>query len=251
MREVRDRHIRPLADAEQGPLRATPRPDGQRGEPLGGLRERSPLPRRRGAHDQDRGRGHERERSRRRSSSVPAAGWGEAMSRDMAGRSCRMKQRNEEPMWSVRERLSARAGRTHFMRSVRKAASSAGAPDLGLPDSDDEAILPRVHRERKSRRKDRSRRKRGRDSRSRSRSRRSSSSDSLQPFRGPPSSTTTAGRSQCQAGEEPHVVLIDTMSSMSRALPRSAEGRHWIEVTSSSVFLPSSWLGFGWYWSCT
>ena len=38
------------------------------------------------------------------------------------------KRKNEDPKWTVRERLAARLGRLHTMRATWRAAEAAGAP---------------------------------------------------------------------------------------------------------------------------
>ena len=69
------------------------------------------------------------------------------------------KARDEDPAWSVRERLGARAGRLHVMRSVKRTAKQLKVEDvLGLPSSGQDFVLPKSNRKRKrpSRRGDRS-----------------------------------------------------------------------------------------------
>jgi hypothetical protein len=148
------------------------------------------------------------------------------------------KRKEEDPMWTVRERIAARAGRLHMMRAVRRAAVAARAPKaIKLPSSDEDAMLPKKKRRERDRRRDddeedgRSKRGRDRDRDRRDRRRRrrsdstsrSSSTSSARDFRGAPSHAA-GSLAQRDAQEKPHVVLVETLEEITRSLPRSCEG---------------------------
>ena len=68
---------------------------------------------------------------------VPSVEWEKAFVTKVLELVRRAKRREEDPSWSVRERLSARAGRMHLMRLVRKAAKQSAVsaqrrPRIGL-----------------------------------------------------------------------------------------------------------------------
>ena len=151
----------------------------------------------------------------------------------------RAKDREEDPMWSVRERLSARAGRLHVMRMVKRIAKDLKVEDqLDLPESDDEVVIPKKSkRKRKRGRHDDSSRsgdtkasKRKKKKRSRSSS---SSSDSLQLFRGAPSLGAATNRAQRDAQERPHQVLVESLGTVVGGLPRAGGGA---DMTRGEIF---------------
>ena len=165
----------------------------------------------------------------------PTPSWKLAFADEMLAQGLAAKRRDEEPFWSVRERLAARLGRLHTMRAVRRAAQKAKCPkEVELPSSDEEVVLPkkRGSHERGRRRqsedaddRDRDRdRERDRDrKRKRRRSSSSSSSSSARPFRGAPS-RAAGSRAQRDAQDQPHMVLVETLEEVTRSLPRTCEG---------------------------
>ncbi len=169
----------------------------------------------------------------------PNAGWEKNFVRELIALVNKAKRREEDPTWSVRERLSARAGRLHVMRLAKRLARKLEVEgELDLPSSDEELVLPKSKKRKKRRTRKDSSSDRDRDRRaakkrksrnvgSSSRSR-SSSTDSLQPFHGAPSLGAASNRAQRDAQVRPHQVLVIVST-----LPRSGEGA---EVTRGDVF---------------
>ena len=174
----------------------------------------------------------------------PGTGWEKNFVRELIALVNKAKRREEDPTWSVRERLSARAGRLHAMRLAKRLARKLEVEgELDLPSSDEELVLPKSRKRKKKRtRKDsssdrdrdrgRSKKKKARKAGSSSRSR-SSSTDSLQPFRGAPSLGAASNRAQRDAQVRPHQVLVESLTQIVSSLPRSGEGA---EVTRGDVF---------------
>ncbi len=174
----------------------------------------------------------------------PSTGWEKHFVRELIALVNKAKRREEDPTWSVRERLSARAGRLHVMRLAKRLARKLEVDgELDLPSSDEDLVLPKSKKRRKRRtRKDSSsdrdrdrraaKKRKSRKAGSSSRSR-SSSTDSLQPFRGAPSLGAASNRAQRDAQVRPHQVLVESLTQIVSSLPRSGEGA---EVTRGDVF---------------
>ncbi len=164
-------------------------------------------------------------------------------------RACRAKPEAEDGMWSVRERLSARAGRLHQRHEARRVGKEMEAPASSMPEeSEAEYVLrKRKHRKRRRRSRDRGRRRRrrsgsrGRSSLTRSRSSRGSSSRSA--FRGASNVAATSSRAARDSVHKPHLVLVDTLTQMCQALPKSTEEA---ASTRATVYrkLPSVFLAW-------
>ncbi len=137
------------------------------------------------------------------------------------------KQKVERDDWTVADRLSSRHGRKHQIRTARKLSRQVQLPGhIRVPESDEEAILPKVKKKKKKDRKRRKRRRRS-GSRSRSSSKRSSSTassgeSSNAVFRGASAVDVSRSRASRESAKRPHLVLVDTLYQMSRTLPRSS-----------------------------
>ena len=135
-------------------------------------------------------------------------------------------------MWSVRERLSARAGRLHQRREARRVGKEMEAPASSMPEeSEAEYVLPKhKHKKRRRRSRDRDRRRRrrsgsrGRSSLTRSRSSRGSSSRSA--FRGASNVAATSSRAARDSVHKPHLVLVDTLTQMCHAQVHGGGGNY-------------------------
>jgi hypothetical protein len=184
--------------------------------------------------------GHRRSRTPAPDSPRAEVGWEQRLVKLLLARADKTKKLEEDPLWTVRERLAARAGRVHALREARRLLKEADAPSsVRAPSSDVEAVLPKKKKRRKHRRR-RSRRhgERGDDGasrgrrRKRSRSRSPSSStssssstvSSARPFRGAPSEARTGTQTQRDSKLRGHVVLIETLTEIAGVLPRASEG---------------------------
>jgi len=159
------------------------------------------------------------------------------------------KRREETATMSVRERLAARSGRIHTMRTARRIGTLHQA-NVTLPESDEEIVLPRRRKRtsHRSRSKSGGRRRRGhsrgasaRGRRQRSESSRSSDSSSNQLFRGGPGDVAGMTRAARQSAEKPALVLVETLVEISRVLPRTSPGAT-VSVAEMFKTLPSIFL---------
>ncbi len=128
-------------------------------------------------------------------------------------------------LW-VREKLSARAGTLHAVRSAKRLVETHKAEkDINVPEVDAEELvqeLNRKHKKRRKRRKSRDRDRRRRKSSSSSDDSATESSGSDVPFRGASSAGSASTRAGRDAIENPHHVLIDTLYEIATVLPRAA-----------------------------
>ncbi len=138
-----------------------------------------------------------------------------------------VKLKVERDDWTVADRLSSRHGRKHQIRTARKLSRQVQLPGhIQVPESDEEAILPKTKKKKKKDRKRRKRRRRS-GSRSRNSSKRSSSSASSSEssnavFRGASAVDVSRSRASRESAKRPHLFLVDTLYQMSRTLPRSS-----------------------------
>ena len=84
-----------------------------------------------------------------------AAAWQEPVACASLTRAQLVMNRAENPDWSVRERVSARAGALHMARVGRRAHKLNSAPaELAVAESDNECVLPRDPKGKKKKKKD-------------------------------------------------------------------------------------------------
>ena len=162
----------------------------------------------------------------------PEEPWADAAAR-LFFNSARADHAKKEPGdWSVSERLAARSGRRHTLRVARRIGKGLTLPvGVEVPESEDEHVLPKRHRRSKKRRhRSRGRRRRPSSSSSRGRRRRRSGSNSSstssrssnRDFREASTVGVNHSRASRESSLRPHVVLVDTLYSMARVLPRTS-----------------------------
>ena len=181
---------------------------------------------------------------------TPVPTWEHRAGAALMARACRAKAGTEDGLWSVRERLSARAGRVHQRREARRVGRDTEAPASSMPEeSEAEYVLPKKQgRKRRRRSRDRRRRRRrgsgsrGRSSSSPTLSSRGSSS-SRSDFRGASNVAATSSRAARDSVAKPHLVLVDTLAQMCQAPPKSTEEA---ATTRASIYrrLPSVFLAW-------
>ncbi len=191
-----------------------------------------------------------RRRGEKEDPPTPVATWEHRAGAALMARACRAKAGTEDGLWSVRERLSARAGRLHQRREARRVGRDTEAPASSMPEeSEAEYVLPKKQgRKRRRRSRDRRRRRRrgsgsrGRSSSSPTLSSRGSSS-SRSDFRGASNVAATSSRAARDSVAKPHLVLVDTLAQMCQALPKSTEEA---ATTRASIYrrLPSVFLAW-------
>ena len=177
-----------------------------------------------------------------------AAAWAVPVAVAYTADAMHLSQKKMQPIWSIREKLSARCGRLHAVRQSRRICLSHDhGGSLKAPESDPETDLrAEIRQDRRARRGSRHRRRRGsgrsrrrRDrgrgasssgsSRERRKRRRPSpsssptrSSDSAAVFRDASSAGAAVGRAASDALRRPHVALLDSLEECSLVLPRAA-----------------------------
>ena len=142
-----------------------------------------------------------------------------------------LKSGRLEDGMSVREKISARCGRLHWLRAGERIVRKLD-PDkrVWMPSSEDSEWL-REHEKRLKTEKEVRRRRSHRKRRGRSRRQRDSSSgsttttlesDSAQPFRAASSAGTGDSRAARDAERNAHHVLVESLWETARTLPRAA-----------------------------